>query len=335
MRVWEQQGPGLENLKLVEKPDPKPGAGEIVVAMKAASVNFRDTAVISGGSRPVLPLIPFSDGAGVVEAVGAGVTHVKAGDRVCPNFFLQYWIDGPITPAKRGKALGGGDVNGVLQEKLLISGEGVTKFPDHLSFEEAATLPCAALTAWTAMVVEAPVNKGDTMLVQGTGGVSIFALQFAKARGATVIATSSSDEKLERVKKLGADHLINYKTTPEWGKAVQEITNKKGVDVVVEVGGGATLPQSFAATRIGGSIPLIGLVSGGQTTFPVAAFFSRGLHMIGIGVGSRSSFEDMMKSIDAWKLKPVIDSTFAFEDAPGAVKRLISGQHFGKVCVKF
>ena len=334
MRAWETQGPGLENLKLVERPEPKPGAGEVVVAMKAASINYRDRGVIGGGAKPVYPLVPFSDGAGVIEAVGPGVTRVKVGDKVCPTFFLN-WFDGPITPAKRAKALGGVDTDGVLQEKMLISAEAVTKFPDHLSFEEAATLPCAALTAWTAMSVEAPVKNGDTMLVQGTGGVSIFALQFGKAKGATVIATTSSDAKAEKLKALGADHIINYKTNPEWGKAVLEITGRKGVDVTVEVGGGETLPQSFLATRVGGSIPLIGVVSGATTTFAVGSFFSKGLHMIGIGVGSRASFEDMNSHISAWNLKPVIDKVFAFEDVHGAVNHLISAKHFGKICVSF
>jgi NADPH:quinone reductase-like Zn-dependent oxidoreductase len=258
MRVWEiQESYGLDHLRLAERPDPSPGPGQVVVAMKAASLNYRDLLTVKGmGGGFPLPLVPFSDGAGEVTAVGANVKRVKVGDRVCPLFF-QSWFDGPVADYSRASALGG-SAPGVLQEKLVLDAEGVSRIPDHLGWDEAATLPCAGLTAWRAVAVEAPVGPDQTVLVQGTGGVSIFALQFAKARGAKVIATSSSDEKLARARKLGADQVINYKTTPDWGAKALELTNGKGVDLVVEVGGENTLSHSLNAARVGGSIVVMG-----------------------------------------------------------------------------
>ena len=333
MRVWEVQGSfGIDNLRLVEKPEPKAGPGQIVVAMKAASLNYRDLLHVTMGGAP-LPLIPFSDGAGVVEQVGAGVSRVKVGDRVCPTFF-QSWIDGPVTAEARNLALGG-SVPGVLQEKMLLDAEGVIAIPDYLSFEEAATLPCAGLTAWRAIAVEAPIDAKSTILVQGTGGVSIFALQFAKAIGAKVIATSSSDEKLERAKKLGADYLINYKTTPEWGKKALELTNGRGADVVVEVGGENTLGKSLEAVRVGGSIVVIGVLGGFMNNIFIPALFGKNAKLVGISVGSREQFASMTKAMDGWKLKPVIDSTFAFDQVPDALRAMQAAGHFGKICVKF
>ncbi|MGN6514820.1 MAG: zinc-dependent alcohol dehydrogenase family protein [Rhizomicrobium sp.] len=331
MRVWELNAVGIGNLKLVERPEPKPGPGQVVVAMKAASLNYRDLLHVKMGGTP-LPLIPFSDGAGLVEAVGSGVTRVKAGDRVCPTFF-QSWPGGPITAEARNLALGG-SVPGVLQEKMLIDAEGVIAFPDYLSFEEAATLPCAGLTAWRAIGVEAPIDAKSTILVQGTGGVSIFALQFAKAIGAKVIATSSSDEKLERTKKLGADHLINYKTTPEWGKKALELTGGRGADVVVEVGGENTLGKSLEAVRVGGSIVVIGVLGGFTNNIFIPALFGKNARMIGISVGSREQFAQMNAAMDRWKLHPVIDKVFGFEDVPDALRAMEAAGHFGKICVK-
>jgi NADPH:quinone reductase-like Zn-dependent oxidoreductase len=337
MKVWQVQGAyGIDNLREAEKPDPKPGRGEIVVAMQAASLNYRDLTVVQGiGSRGPkdLPLIPFSDGAGVVEQVGEGVTRVVVGDRVCPMFF-QSWIDAPVALEKLLQALGGG-VPGVLQQKMLLSAEGVSKFPEHLSFAEAATLPCAALTAWRGLTVETKVGPGDTVLVQGTGGVSIFALQFAKALGATVIATSSSDEKLARAKALGADHLINYKTTPDWGRAARELTGGRGVDVVVEVGGENTLAQSFDAAKIGGSIVIIGVLGGWSSPMLIPVVFGKNLHIHGISVGSRALFEDMAAHIADWKMKPVIDRVFPFAELPEALRLMQAGGHFGKIVLGF
>src|ERR1051325_11436324 len=309
MNLWQiQSAYGIENLRQVEAAEPRAGAGEIVVAMKAASLNYRDllTVLGLGGNHP-LPLVPFSDGAGEVIEVGAGVTRVRSGDKVCPLFF-QSWLSGPVTAASRNRALGG-PLPGVLQQKMRLEAEGVGKFPAHLTFEEAATLPCAGLTAWRAVTIEAPVAEGDTVLVQGTGGVSIFALQFAKARGAQVIVTSSSDEKLARARSLGADHGINYKTTPDWGRRAGELTDGKGV----EVGGENTFAQSLEAARVGGAIVVIGVLGGFSTPVSIPVVFAKNLRIRGISVGSREQFEAMCDAIAKWKLRPVIDKTFAFD----------------------
>jgi NADPH:quinone reductase-like Zn-dependent oxidoreductase len=335
MKIWEiQNAYGIESLREADKPEPKAGAGEIVVAMKAASLNYRDLLTVQGraGQFP-LPLIPFSDGAGDVVAVGEGVTRVRAGDRVCPLFF-QSWLSGPVTAESRNRPLGG-PLPGVLQQKMQLSAEGVAKFPAHLSYEEAATLPCAGLTAWRAVAIEAPVNQSDTVLVQGTGGVSIFALQFAKARGASVIVTSSSDEKLARARALGADHGINYKATPDWAARARELTQGKGVDVVVEVGGENTFAQSLEAARVGGAIVVIGVLGGFSTPVLIPVVFAKNLHIHGISVGSREQFDAMCEAIARWKLKPVIDRTFGFDEVPAALRLMQAGGHFGKIVVKY
>ncbi len=310
--------------------EPAPGPGQVVLAMKAASLNYRDLLTVQGmaGNFP-LPMVPFSDGVGEVIKLGNGVTRLKLGDRVCPSFF-QSWIDGPVADYSRAKALGG-SAPGVLQENLLIDAEGVSRVPDHLTWQEASTLPCAGLTAWRAVAIEAPVGPGHTVLVQGTGGVSIFALQFAKARGARVIATSSSDEKLARVKDLGADDVINYKTHPEWGKRVRELTDGRGVDLVVEVGGENTLGQSLDAARVGGSIVVIGVLGGYSSPIFIPILFSKNLRLIGISVGSRTQFEEMADAIARWKLKPIVDRVFPFEKLPDALKLMQQGGHFGKI----
>jgi len=334
MKVWANQDAfGIENLKEIERPEPIPGAGEIVVEMKAASLNYRDLLTVTMGAGNKLPLVPFSDGAGVVSAVGSGVSRVKVGDRVCSLFF-QSWFDGPVTAEARSKPLGG-PLDGVLQQRMKLIADGVSKFPDDLSFEEAATLPCAGLTAWRAIAVEARVGPGDTILVQGTGGVSIFALQFAKALGANVIATSSSDEKLARAKTLGADHLINYKTNPEWGKEVLKLTDGSGVDVVVEVGGDNTLPKSLEAVRVGGSIVVIGVLGGFTNNIFIPALFGKNAKMIGISVGSREQFDDMVKHMADWKLHPVVDRVFPVDQAQDALNLMQAGGHFGKICLTF
>lgn len=335
MKVWEiQNAYGIENLRVADRAEPTPGPGQIVVDMRSASLNYRDllTVIGYGGGYP-LPLIPFSDGAGEVAAVGAGVTRVSVGDKVCPLFF-QSWLSGPVTAESRNKPLGG-PLSGVLQQKMLLNADGVSKFPAHLSFEEAATLPCAGLTAWRAIAIEAAVGPGDTVLVQGTGGVSIFALQFAKARGATVIATSSSDEKLERARKLGADHTINYKKTEDWGRVAREMTSGRGVDLVVEVGGENTLSQSFEAARVGGSIVVIGVLGGFSSPVMIPVVFGKNLHIHGISVGSREQFDDMAAHIAKWKLKPVVDKTFPFADVPDALRLMQAGGHFGKIAIHY
>ncbi len=334
MKVWaNQEATGIDNLIAVERPAPTPGAGQIVVDIKAASLNYRDLLTVIGmGGGHKLPLVPFSDGAGVVSAVGTGVTRVKTGDRVCPLFF-QSWLSGPVKAESRNMPLGG-PFDGVLQQHMLLIEDGVSKIPDYMSFEEAATLPCAGLTAWRAIAVEAPIGPGDTILVQGTGGVSIFALQFAKARGAKVIATSSSDEKLERAKKLGADHVINYKTNPEWGKEALKITDGRGVDVVVEVGGENTLGKSLEAVRVGGSIVVIGVLGGFTNNILIPLLFSKNARMIGISVGSREQFDGMTAAMDGWKLRPVVDKVFPVDQVQDALKLMQAGGHFGKICLK-
>ncbi len=338
MKVLEIQGAyGLDNLKIAERPDPTPGPGQIVVAMKAVSLNYRDWITVSGvygGSAP-LPLVPFSDGAGVVDAVGAGVTRVKVGDRVTSNFFGATWIAGPPMPYKMAGALGGPN-DGCAQQKMLISAEGVTKFPEHMSFVEAATLPCAALTAWRALLVDGGLKAGDVALMQGTGGVSIFALQIAKLMGLTTIITSSSDEKLERCKALGADHVINYKTTPEWGGEAKKITEGRGVDLVVEVGGSGTLMQSMRAVRQQGHIAIVGIVSGfggeGLNMLP-GMLIGNNARIQGLSVGSREHFEDMNRALTQHKTKPVVETVYPWTKAKEAFEDMQSGKHFGKIAL--
>ncbi len=321
---------GLDNLKIIEKPDPKPGPGQIVVDIKAASLNYRDLATVTAPSGRT-PFIPCSDSAGVVTAIGEGVSRVKVGDHVASLFF-QTWLAGEATQKALSGALGG-TLDGVLQEKVLLSEQGVTPIPAGYSEEEAATLPCAALTAWRGLVIMGQVKSGDVVVLQGTGGVSIFALQFAKAAGATVIITSSSDEKLQRAKELGADHLINYRSTPDWAKEVRRITSNRGADHVVEVGGAGTFEQSLRAIRIGGKIAVIGVLGGWVKDLNVASIFATNAVINGITVGSREHFESMTRAIEANGIKPVIDQRFPLGEARGAFESMKAGSHFGKIVV--
>lgn len=326
---------GLDSLTLIERPDLTPGYGQVLIKLRAVSLNYRDLMVVKGLYNPKLPLprIPFSDGMGEVVAVGEGVTEVKTGDRVAGIFF-QKWLCGELTEAKAQSALGGA-IDGLLTQYAVLHEDGVVFVPEHLTDEEGAALPCAAVTAWNALVTSGGVKAGDTVLVQGTGGVSIFALQFAKLLGARVIATSSSDEKLESVRQLGASDTINYKQTPEWGKRVQELTQDIGVDYVVEVGGAGTLNQSLRAVRHGGQISLIGVLSGGSGEINTASILRKNVRVQGIYVGSREMFEAMNKAIALHKLRPVIDRVFEFSEAPQALKYMESGAHFGKICIRF
>jgi len=334
MRAVEIQGAyGLENLALVERDVPKAGPGEIVVRLKAACLNFRDFATVLGmGGQYKLPLVPLSDSVGVVEDAGEGVTRVATGDRVCPIFFPTWHAGGP-TIEGLSKALGG-SLDGCAQDYLLIGEDGVVKVPDYMTDMEAAMLPCAALTAWRALVVEGNLKAGDTVVVQGTGGVSIFALQFAKAAGARVIATSSSDDKLARAQDLGADHVINYKTTPDWGVAARAFTGGRGVDHVVEVGGAETFTQSLAAIRVGGHVAVIGLLSGVMKDMNVATMFSQNARIHGITVGNRTQFEDMLKAMALHEIHPVVDTTFPLEDLKAGLEHMGSGAHFGKIGIE-
>ena len=322
-------GAGLDHLKPAERPEPTAGPGEVVVRLGAASINYRDLATVTMMAPP-RALIPLSDGAGLVEAVGDGVTRVTAGDLVMPGFFPR-WIAGPPTP-ERLAALGGA-LDGVACERIAISAEGVTPAPAGWSAEEAATLPCAAVTAWRGLITEGRLQPGQTVLVQGTGGVSIFALQFAKLAGARVIVTSSSDEKLERARKLGADETINYRAEPEWAKAAKALTGGRGVDHVIEVGGAETFRQSIAAAALGGHIAVIGILSGFVKDLSMAEIFGRNLRISGITVGSRQHVEDMVRAIEVGSLKPVIDRRFPLNELPDALALMQAGGHFGKVVI--
>jgi NADPH:quinone reductase-like Zn-dependent oxidoreductase len=336
MRAFQIQNTfGLDSLTLTERPNPSPGYGQLLLKMRAVSLNYRDLMVVKGLYNPKLPLplIPFSDGVGEVVAVGEGVTRVKTGDRVAGIFF-QKWLDGGLTQEKAQSALGGA-IDGLLTEYAVLHEDGVVRVPEHLTDEEAATLPCAAVTAWNALITSGGVKAGDTVLVQGTGGVSIFALQFAQLLGARVIATSSSDEKLERVSQLGASDGINYKQTPDWGKAVRELTDSIGVDYVVEVGGAGTLTESLRAIRYGGQISLIGVLTGGSGEISTASILMKNVRVQGIYVGSREMFEAMNRAIALHKLQPVVDRVFPFEQAREALAYMESGSHFGKICIRF
>lgn len=335
MKVYELQSKaGIDALKLVERPEPRPESGQVLVRVKATSLNYRDLIVAEGsyGSGQKYPLIPMSDGAGEVVAVGEGVTRVKVGDRVAGIFF-QAWIDGQLNREKMKSDLGGG-VDGMLAEYVVLHQDGVVIIPEHLSYEEGATLPCAAVTAWHALVTKGNIGAGETILLLGTGGVSIFALQFAKIHGARVIITSSSDEKLARAKELGADETINYKINPDWEKKVYELSDRTGADHVVEVGGAGTLPKSLQAVRIAGRISLIGVLSGrGAQVDPLPILF-KSLTVQGIYVGSRKMFEAMNQTISQHQIKPVIDRVFPFSEAQAAYRYLQSASHFGKVVIQ-
>lgn len=328
-----KNGFGIENLVMEDAPQPMPSVGQALIKMKAWSLNYRDLLVVRGIYKPKLrfPFQMISDGVGEVVSVGSGVTRVKAGDRVA-GAFMQKWVEGGPSEEKSASALGG-DIPGLAAEYVVLDVEGLVHVPDELTDEEGASLPCAAVTAWNALVTEGRLTAGETVLVQGTGGVSIFALQFAKMLGAKVIATSSSDEKLARVRVLGADETINYKSTPEWGKRVLELTGGKGVDHVVEVGGAGTLGQSLIAVRTGGRISMIGvLTGGGADTVPI---LMKAVTVQGIFVGSRSMFEAMNAAIAHNRMKPVIDDrTFAFSQFPDALHYMESGQHFGKIVLR-
>lgn len=335
MKAWRfTDGFGPENLKIVELPEPAPGPGEAVVRVRACSLNYRDLAVMRGayGSGVKAPLIPLSDGAGEVVAVGPGVARVKPGDRIAA-IFMQDWLTGAAPDDAGANSALGGSINGMMAEKVCMKAEGLVHVPEHLSFEEAATLPCAAVTAWNALFRSGQVRSGESVLLQGTGGVSIFALQFAKLAGARVIATSSSDAKIERVKKMGADATVNYKTTPDWDKPVRQLTGGLGVDHVVEVGGAGTLPISSKAVRRGGHIALIGVLAG-RGEFDPRLMMLKSARLQGIYVGSREMFEEMNRAISLAALRPVIDRVFEFGELKEALQHLESGAHFGKICVR-
>jgi NADPH:quinone reductase-like Zn-dependent oxidoreductase len=325
---------GLDNLRAVERPDPgPPGAGAIRVRLHASSLNYHDYGVCSAPGWKADGRIPMSDGAGVVEAVGEGVREFAPGDAVVSCFFPT-WQDGPPTLGNFSTVPGDG-VDGYAREAVTCPATSFTKAPRGWSHAEAATLTTAGLTAWRAMVVDGGLKAGDTVLVLGTGGVSVVACQLAKAMGAVVVATSSSDAKLERIRGLGADHTINYKTQPEWGRAVRDWTGGRGVDHVVEVGGPGTLAQSIAAVRVGGHISLIGVLTGRGGEVPTAALMARQARLQGLIVGSRREQVDMVRGLEAVGLRPVIDRSFPLEALADAFRYQESGSHFGKICLEF
>jgi NADPH:quinone reductase-like Zn-dependent oxidoreductase len=325
---------GIDSLKLIERADLTPAAGQVLVRVRASSLNYRDLITIEGRyarSAPKPDLIPLSDGAGEVVAVGPGVTRVKMGDRVAGTF-MQRWSGGEADEQAFTSAMGG-SIDGMLTELAVLEEGGVVRLPEHMSYEEGATLPCAAVTAWHALVPFGALKAGDTVVVQGTGGVSIFALQIARMAGARVIGTSSSPAKAERLKSMGASDVINYRDKPEWAADVQRLTNGRGADIVVEVGGPGTIQQSFLAARNGGKIAVIGLLSGIGGQVDPMPILRRNLRLQGIYVGNRQMFEDMNRAFSAAKLKPVIDKTFAFAEARAAYAHMKSQAHFGKVVI--
>jgi NADPH:quinone reductase-like Zn-dependent oxidoreductase len=322
----------LEALTLVDLPDaPAPGPGEISVRIRASSLNYHDYAVVKGMLPTADKRIPMSDGAGEVTAVGAGVTDFAPGDAVVSTFFPK-WLDGRI-PADGFANVPGDGIDGYAREQVTAPSTSFTHTPKGYSHAEAATLTCAGLTAWRALVVDGQLKAGSTVLVQGTGGVSIFALQFAKAMGATVIATSSSDEKLARLKTLGADHLINYKDHADWGAKALELTGGVGVDHVVEIGGAGTLDQSMIAARVSGHIALIGILAGYAGPVMTVTLMAKNLRVQGLTVGSRQQQLDMIAAINVTGIKPILDKHFPLADLADAFRHQESGTHFGKIIV--
>lgn len=343
MRALELSYPwGTANLKMVERPDPRPAHGEVVVRMRAVSLNFRDTVIAAqggytGGSENSPPVIPFSDGCGIIEAVGDGVTRVAVGDRVstlfCPN-----WISGQMSVEKAAGPLGSPGAPGAGRDLALFSERAVSPVPDYLTDHEVATLPCAALTAWRALFVDARLNPGDTVVLQGTGGVSIFGLQFAHAAGYRTIVTSSSDEKLERAKALGATHLVNYRTTPEWHRAVRTATDARGADFVMEVGGAGTLRESLKSVRMGGHIAVVGVLSNASAppaTLSSGVMIATSARLQGVSVGSTEMFEAMCQAMALHQIRPVIDRVMPWTEAGRAIDEMSLGNHFGKIVLQF
>ena len=335
IKAWEiVSDGGIGALRLNERPLPEPGPGQVIVKVGASSINYRDLSTILDPQARNLsyPSVPNSDCAGVISAVGNGVDGFAVGDRVMGCFF-QAWAVGGVTPEAMASALGGA-IDGVLAEYVALSQDGLVAVPGHLTIEEAATLPCAALTAWNALMGERPLLAGQTVLLLGTGGVSVFAQQFCNILEVETIVTSSSDDKLARILGLGAGETINYTTEPDWEKAVLDLTAGRGVDRVVEVGGPGTLQKSIAATRVGGTIALIGVLTGAGGTIVPTDIMRKSLNIRGIYVGSRKMFEDMAQAFEIEKLRPEIDQVFDFEDARDAYRKMQDARHFGKIVIR-
>lgn len=335
MKAIEIQGAAaFDNLRVVERPMPQPQRQEILIRVLATALNHRDVEIARGTyhtSFP-LPLVPVSDGVGEVVAIGADVTRFKVGDRVCSTFW-QRWVGGAFDMAEPSYQLGG-PLDGLLTEYAALDEQAAVLAPMNLSDVEAATLPCAGVTAWHALVTEGSIKAGETVLVLGTGGVSLFALQFAVASGGRVVVTSSSDAKLERAKALGAFAGVNYRTRPDWSDAVLELTDGRGVDHIIEVGGPLSFAQSLKAARRGAQINVIGYLGGTEGTINPLDIFHRQVRVRGIPVGSRASFEAMNRAIEMNDLKPVIDRVFPLMEAADALRYLERGGHFGKVVLQ-
>ena len=333
VRAYHSNGDGYENLKFVESALSQPKGTEVVIKVHAVSLQYRDLMVSLGkypGAKP--NVVVASDAAGEIVAIGEGVKGWKVGDRVCPNFSLDH-LDGDTNPEIFGTSLGA-PIDGVLREYLKVPAHSLVRIPEHLSYEEGSTLPCAALTAYNALHGPKPLKAGDTVLILGTGGVSIFGLQFALASGAEVIVTSSSDEKLKVARELGAHHTINYKTTPNWDQEVLKITGGRGVDHTIEVGGPGTIQKSGNATRMAGYIHVIGFVASGDNQIPIPAVVHKAQIYRGILIGSVAQFQAMNRLITTQKLKPVVDKVFPFEQTVQAYSYLESQKHVGKVVIK-
>lgn len=334
MQVFEIAGSfGIDNLTQAGRPDPAPGPGKVRIRVRAVSLNYRDLLMVRGHYNPrqPLPLIPCSDGVGIVDSVGPGVTSVAVGDRVA-GLFVQRWPAGiPTEDAQRSTL--GGPLDGMLAEQVVLDATGVVPVPEYLSDAEASTLPCAALTAWSALVTEGGISAGDTVLVQGTGGVSTFALAFARMHGARVIATTSSPEKAEALRTRGAWQVIDYRADPKWGKTARAMTDGRGVDHVVEVGGVGTMTQSLRAVRAGGTVSLIGVLGGVQADLNLTAVLMNQIRVQGIFVGHRQSYLAMARAMTESKLRPLVDRVFAFEEAKAAFEHLAAAKHQGKIVI--
>jgi len=335
MRVFQIEGDwGMEHLKLSSRSEPVAGPGQVLVRMKASSLNYRDLVVPArgyGSYTGTLPLIPVSDGVGVVDAVGAGVSRVAVGDRVCPTYF-QSWTGGEPDLERLTQSLGG-PIDGTMTDLMCLSEQGVVKVPAHLSDTQAASLPCAALTAWSALTSAGGCRPGDRVLVQGCGGVALFALQFAKLLGAHVTVITSSEERMDKVRKLGADAVLNYRAVPEWAKATREFTGGRGYDLIVELGGEKTLPQSLRCIRPGGTIAMIGILSGSTMATSLGHIITRQVRLQGVTVGHRDGFEAMLRAMEQHQVQPIVDRVFEFAELKEAMAYLKSGVQFGKVCL--
>lgn len=330
-QAWRLAGIGIEALQLEALEVTEPGFGKVRLRMAAASINHRDLGIMAGAYPTKANVIPFSDGAGVVEAVGSGVTEFAVGDAVISSFYPD-WESGPANAANHKQSLGC-EADGVLAQYVTLPASAVIAAPRSLDAISASTLPCAGLTAWSALFTEGKLKAGETVLVQGTGGVAVFALQLARMAGARVILLSGDPAKAERARTMGADHVINYRTTSDWASEVLSVTDGNGVDLIVELGGQDTLPQSLNCVKVGGRITVVGVLSGLVAPIPVPPILFRHIHLTGITVGHRSDLAALVRAVDANSLKPVVDRTFDFADAKAAYEALPEGRHFGKMVV--